>query len=202
MIAQLRGTLLDKQPLEIVLDCGGVGYAVSVSTQTAEHLPGVGEQASIFTMLIVREDAMNLYGFKTLAERDVFKLLISISGIGPKIAIGILSAVGLGEFRDLIIRQDLLRLQKFPGIGKKTAERLLVELRDKIVKVEPGDDMPELPGTVTSHLVRDETLAAMITLGYPRALADKAIRQALAAEPTTLFSSEQLLRKSLRFISR
>ncbi len=194
---------MTKSPLELVIDCGGVGYLVAVSSVTSEKLPAAGEAATVLTMMIVREDAMQLFGFHSDAEREVFKLLISISGIGPKIAIAVLSAINIAELRDVIMRSDLLRLQKLPGVGKKTAERIIVELRDKIVSVEGAEgSQQELLDTATKRDVRDETLAAMTTLGYPRALADKAIRQALTAEPQTVFSSEQLLRKALRLIAR
>jgi holliday junction DNA helicase RuvA len=199
MIASLRGIVLVKSPLEVVLDCAGVGYLLAVSTNTSEWLPELGTEASLLTVMVVREDAMQLFGFSSEAERALFRLLTSISGIGPKIAIGILSAASLTELRDIIARNDLLRLQKLPGIGKKTAERIIVELRDKITKVEgvaPSEE--ETLQTATQRDVRDETLAAMITLGYPRAVAEKALKMALAAEPDVAFSSEKLLRKALK----
>jgi holliday junction DNA helicase RuvA len=203
MIAQLHGKLVAKSALETIVECGGVGYLVNVSTATSEKLPSVGDEATLLTILVVREDAMQLFGFASEAERTMFKLLTSISGIGPKIAIGILSAANLVDLRDLISRNDLLRLQKMPGIGKKTAERIIVELRDKIGSVaglEPIED--DLVTTATQRDVRDETLAAMLTLGYPRAAAEKAIKMALAAEPDVAFSSEKLLRKALKNVAR
>jgi Holliday junction DNA helicase RuvA len=209
MIAQLRGTIISKTPLEVVIDCGGVGYMLTVSTMTAERLPNVGELATVLTMMIVREDAMQLFGFLNDAERSAFKLLTSISGIGPKIAIGVLSATSIGDLRELIARNDLLALQKLPGVGKKTAERILIELRDKLRALE-GADAPQydadglsnVPQSVTQREVREETLAAMVTLGYPRAVADKAIRAALTAEPEVLFTVEKLLRKALKNVAR
>lgn len=203
MIAQLRGTLVEKTPVEIVIDCGGVGYLVAVSTATSSALPDVGATATVLTLMIVREDAMQLYGFYSDAEREAFKLLISISGIGPKIAVSILSATTLAEFQDIILHNDLLRLQKLPGIGKKTAERIIIELRDKIGKLEGIDAQPqETLHSATQRSVREETLAALSKLGYQRTAADKAIRAALAAEPATPFSVEQLVRKALRLIAR
>jgi Holliday junction DNA helicase RuvA len=203
MIAQIRGTLVTKSPLEVVIDCGGVGYVLNISTTTSEKLPNAGEQATLLTILVVREDAMQLFGFFTEAERTMFRLLTSISGIGPKTATGILSAIGLVELREALARNDLLRLQKLPGVGKKTAERILVELRDKTSTLE-GFETPEEEtiATATKRDVRDETLAAMLTLGYPRVLADKAIKLALAAEPDVVFTSEKLLRKALKNVAR
>jgi Holliday junction DNA helicase RuvA len=154
-------------------------------------------------MMIVREDAMQLFGFMSEAERDVFKLLISISGIGPKIAISILSSVQLAELQDIIMRSDLVRLQKLPGIGKKTAERIIVELRDKIGAVHGFEQsQEETIASATRRDVREETLAAMMKLGYQRAVAEKAIKLTLQAEPQTVFTVEQLLRKALRNTTR
>jgi Holliday junction DNA helicase RuvA len=209
MIAQLRGTIISKTPLEIVIDCGGVGYVLTVSTTTAERLPNAGETATVLTMMIVREDAIQLFGFLNAAERAAFKLLTSISGIGPKIAIGVLSATSISDLRELIARNDLLSLQKLPGIGKKTAERILVELRDKLRALEDAetqqydtDGLSATASSATQRDVREETLAAMVTLGYPRAVADKAVRAALAAEPEVLFTVEKLLRKALKNVAR
>ncbi|MCU0424571.1 MAG: Holliday junction branch migration protein RuvA [Candidatus Kapabacteria bacterium] len=203
MIAQLRGTLIQKTPVEVIIDCGGVGYSVSVSTITSEKLPETGASITLLTMLIIREDAHQLFGFLSEAERDIFKLLISISGIGPKTAITILSAGNLADLQDTIMRGDLSRLQKLPGVGKKTAERIIVELRDKIGKVEGFEESAdEAIASATQRDVRDETLAAMVKLGYQRAAADKAIKAALQAEPTAQFTVEQLLRKALRNVLR
>jgi holliday junction DNA helicase RuvA len=203
MIAQLHGTIVAKNPVELVIDCAGVGYLVSVSTVTSDSIPAVGEAATLLTMMIVREDAMQLFGFKSEAERDVFKLLISISGIGPKIAISILSSVDIAELQTIITQSDLVRLQKLPGIGKKTAERIIVELRDKIGTVQGFTQSPEETiASATQRNVREETLAAMTKLGYQRALAEKAIRLTLQAEPQVVFTVEQLLRKALRNTTR
>jgi Holliday junction DNA helicase RuvA len=203
MIAQLRGTLAHKTPVDVVIDCGGVGYLVSVSTITSEKLPDVGASVTLLTMMIVREDAQQLFGFLSDAERDIFKLLISISGIGPKIGITILSAGNLPELQDTIMRGDLSRLQKLPGVGKKTAERIIVELKDKIGKVEGFEETAEEAiASATQRDVREETLAAMVKLGYQRAAADKAIKTALQAELNVQFTVEQLLRKALRNVLR
>jgi Holliday junction DNA helicase RuvA len=203
MIAQLRGTIVAKSPVELVIDCAGVGYAVSVSTATSDSVPTIGEAATLLTMMIVREDAMQLFGFMSEAERDVFKLLISISGIGPKIAISILSSVQITELQSIIMQSDLVRLQKLPGIGKKTAERIIVELRDKIGTVQGFTQTPEETiASATQRNVREETLAAMTKLGYQRAAAEKAIKLTLQAEPQVVFTVEQLLRKALRNTAR
>lgn len=198
MIAQLRGKLVTKSSTEIVVECGGVGYVASVSVSTAEKLPPLGSEVIVLTLLAVREDSMQLFGFINEAERDAFKQLISISGIGGKIALGILSSITIQELQEIIIRNDLLRLQKLPGVGRKTAERIIVELRDKIGKIAVTSASVDTTHNLTQAEVRQESLSALITLGYARPIAEKAIRQALIDEPNIIFTPDQLIRKALR----
>lgn len=197
MIAQLRGTIAEKSTTEVIIDCGGVGYHVFISVATYEQLPSDGTAVTLLTLLIPREDALTLYGFATSAERKAFVLLTSIPGIGPKTALGILSALSLAELRDYIIGGNLLALQKLPGIGKKTAERILVELRDQIGKLAiigaASSSVPETGNT----MVRQEALSALIALGYTRQVAEKAIKLAAADNPNA--TVEQLIRKGLKF---
>jgi Holliday junction DNA helicase RuvA len=197
MIAQLRGTIAEKSTTEAIIDCGGVGYHVFISVATYEQLPADGTAATLLTLLIPRDDALTLYGFATAAERKAFVLLTSIPGIGPKTALGILSALSLAELRDYIIGGNLLALQKLPGIGKKTAERILVELRDQIGKLAiigaASSSAPETGNT----LVRQEALSALVALGYTRQVAEKAIKSAAAENPNA--TAEQLIRKGLKF---
>lgn len=197
MIAQLTGTLAFKSGTDIVIDCGGVGYAVSVPLSTAERLPSVGERATVLTILAVREDAMQLFGFFTASERDAFRVITNISGIGGRTALGILSAVPLAEFRNAILRNDLISLQRLPGIGKKTAERLVIELRDKMVGLVPD---AEAGSTLPPSTHTDEALAALQSLGFSRTAAEKAIKAVLAADPTAAASSETLIRTALRHV--
>ena len=197
MIAQLRGTIAEKSTTEVIIDCGGVGYHVFISVATYEQLPADGTAVTLLTLLIPREDALTLYGFATSAERKAFVLLTSIPGIGPKTALGILSALSLAELRDYIIGGNLLALQKLPGIGKKTAERILVELRDQIGKLAiigaASSSVPETGNT----MVRQEALSALIALGYTRQVAEKAIKLAAADNPNA--TAEQLIRKGLKY---
>lgn len=197
MIAQLRGILVSKTSTEVVVDCGGVGYLASVSVATSARLPEAGERVTVLTLMVVREDAIQLFGFGSEAERDIFKLLTSISGIGPKIALGILSSIPLADLREIIANNNLAYLQKLPGVGKKTAERILVELRDKIGSIQT-DSADESTTTSTRLDVRQEAVAALIALGYTRQVAEKAIRQVLSAEPGTTFSADVLIRQALR----
>ena len=197
MIAQLRGTLVAKTSTEIIVDCSGVGYRASVSMSTSAQLPEAGEQITVLTLMSVREDAIQLFGFAGETEREVFQLLIAIPGIGPKIALGILSSITLADLRDVILRNDLGQLQKLPGIGKKTAERIMMELRDKIGGIQPAPG--EAAGTTATRFdARQEATAALTALGYTKQTAEKAIRQVIAAEPDTALSVDALIRKALR----
>ncbi len=196
MIARLRGIVAEKSTTEAVIDCAGVGYLVFISVATYEQLPPEGNIVNLLTLLIPREDSLNLYGFASVEERKAFVLLTTIPGIGPKTALGILSALSLGELRDNIISGNLLALQKLPGVGKKTAERILVELRDQIGKlaiIGAGSTVQD----TSSTFIRQEALSALIALGYSKQIAEKAIKQALAEMPTA--TAEQLIRKGLKY---
>lgn len=196
MIARLRGTLVMTGAMDVVIDCAGVGYAVSVPTSTLDSIPAVGSEVTLVTVMTVREDAMQLFGFATSSERDAFLLLTSVNGVGSRTALGILSSIALVDLRDRILRNDLVALQRLPGIGKKTAERLVVELRDKIAGLHVHDAPGLAP--VPQDTAVDEALAALVSLGYGKAVAEKAIRAVIAAEPEASQSAERLLRKALR----
>ena len=172
MIGKLTGTLLEKNPPEVLLDCHGVGYEVNVPMSTFYNLPAVGERVSLLTQFIVREDAQLLYGFATPTERQAFRELIKISGVGPRTALSILSGMGVGDLAQAITLQEAGRLVKVPGIGKKTAERLLLELKGKL-----GADMAG-HAQVTSDAQVD-ILQALLALGYN----DKEAAAALKALP-------------------
>ncbi|MCX6141140.1 MAG: Holliday junction branch migration protein RuvA [Candidatus Kapabacteria bacterium] len=195
MIAQLTGLVAQKHGMDVVIDCHGVGYAVSVPLSTADIVPAIGQTVTLLTIMIVREDAMLLFGFGTAAERDAFKLLTSIQGIGGRIALGILSSSSLGDLRNALVQGNLVALQRLPGIGKKTAERLVVELRDKFIGVTPDGS-----GAAISSLsqIADDAVSALQALGYARVAAEKAVKAALASHPEAASSSEKLIRLSLQ----
>lgn len=196
MIEHLQGILIEKSPTKGVISAAGVGYGVLISLATYERLPAVGEQASLFTHLSVREDALTLYGFAEPAEREMFLLLTSVSGVGPKIALGVLSSVGVDTLRANIAKGNASALTAFPGIGKKIAERLALELRDKIGSfVMDGSQIGGMGE------IRDEALAAMIALGYNRAVAERAIRSALKGGPEAERNVETLIKGALKQIS-
>ncbi len=195
MIGQLNGTLVNKSSTEIIIDCGGVGYLAFVSVNTSESLPEVGKNVKVITLLIPKEDSLNLYAFASETERETFKLLTSISGIGPKIALGILSSVTVDDLQSIVISGNLHSLQKLPGVGKKTAERLLLELRDKITKIIPS----EISDVQLKYsLIVQEALSALGTLGYSRLNADKAIKSALNDLSTDKLTAEQLIKSALK----
>lgn len=196
MIAVLRGILIFKSPTDVIIDCNGVGYELSVSINTSEKLPEINEEAKLYTLLVPRENALNLYGFYDTGEKEAFNLLTSVSGVGPKTALGILSSLTTSALQEYILTGNLLSLQKMPGIGKKTAERLIIELRDKVAKLGRFN---VLDSNMTQFSVRDEAVKALIALGYNSAVADKAVKQAIAENINEKLSIDLLIRKSLKY---
>ena len=180
MIGKLTGTLLEKTPPEVLVDCAGVGYEVQVPMSTFYNLPAVGERVSLLTQFIVREDAQLLYGFASAPERAAFRQLIKISGVGPRMALGILSGMGVDDLAQAITLQEVGRLVKVPGIGKKTAERLLLELKGKL-----GADIGSAPHQASSAAQAD-ILQALLALGY----SDKDAAAALKALPADVGVSD------------
>lgn len=188
MIGKLTGTLLEKNPPEVLVDCHGVGYEVQVPMSTFYNLPHLGDKVSLLTHFIVREDAQLLYGFATAQERQTFRALIKITGVGPRMALSLLSGLSIDELAQAVALQEVGRLVKVPGIGKKTAERLLLELKGKL-----GVDIG-----VRQHLVNDaqaDILQALQALGYN----DKEAAAALKALPADVGVSDgiKLALKSL-----
>jgi Holliday junction DNA helicase RuvA len=175
MIGKLTGTLLEKHPPQILLDVGGVGYEIDVPMSTLYVLPHAGEAASLYTHFVVREDAQLLFGFATRSERETFRQLIKISGIGPKIALAVLSGMTSDELASAIEREDAARLAKVPGIGKKTAERLCLELRGKLAGTSAL--APKTPGAAfVVASPRDDVANALLALGYNEREAAAAIK--------------------------
>lgn len=198
MIARLTGTLVDKQVQRIVLDVGGVGYDVLVPLSTIYTLGEPGERVSLRVHTHVREDALQLFGFATALEQALFERLINVSGIGPKLAIAVLSGIEPPELVRAISQSDVVRLTRIPGVGKKTAERLVVELRDRLAELAagapPADDTDAPPDDV-----RDDVLSALANLGYQRAAAEKAVDKALGRVESREF--EAVLRDALRALA-
>ena len=180
MIGRLSGILLEKNPPQVLLDCHGVGYEVQVSMSTFYNLPNLGETVSLLTHFIVREDAQLLYGFGTASEREAFRQLIKISGVGPRTALAVLSGLGVADLAQAVSLQEAGRLVKVPGIGKKTAERLLLELKGKL-----GADMG-VAGAAPGSDAQVDILQALLALGY----SDKEAAAALKALPADVGVSD------------
>jgi len=175
MIAHLRGRLLSKHPNQAIVEAAGVGYDVSISVPTFSELPGAGSEVALHVHTHVREDAIALYGFLRIEEKQLFEKLITVSGIGPKLAITILSGMATADMVGAIRANDHARLTRIPGIGKKTAERMCVELRDKL------EGFGEAPPVAAVSAVEEDVISALTNLGYQRALAEKSVERAVAS---------------------
>jgi Holliday junction DNA helicase RuvA len=200
VIFALEGKIVSKSPVEVVVDVGGIHYLVNIPVTVYEKLGEVGANVKLYTYLIVREEEIYLYGFSSVEERDFFKLLISVSGIGPKMAQAIMSGMSVDELKNSIIRGDVSSLVSIPGVGKKTAERVIVELRDKIAKIEFAGKPFEFISSDQVE-VRNEALLALISLGFSRQSAEKAIRAVLKENEKMEFTVEELVKQALRHIT-
>ena len=197
MIHHLNGTLVEKRPPTLVIDVQGVGYELDAPMSTFYELPESGQAVRLLTHLLVREDAHQLYGFNTGAERDMFRLLIRISGVGAKVALSILSGMDAASLADSVERGDTAALVRIPGIGKKTAERLLVELQGRLPSVTPGTGGVRLAGGAqrgTAGLPGNEPLSALVALGYKPAEADRL----LAPIEKEGLNTEEIIRLALK----
>ncbi|MGF1686640.1 Holliday junction branch migration protein RuvA [Photobacterium japonica] len=204
MIGRLRGTIIEKQPPEIVLEVGGVGYEVQMPMSCFYELPEVGQEAIISTHFVVREDAQLLYGFNKKSERELFREVIKANGVGPKLGLAILSAMTASQFVLSVENGDITTLVKIPGVGKKTAERLVVEMKDRLKGWGEGDLFTPALDTAASNApvqdtaalarAEDEAVSALISLGYKPQLAAKVVSQIAKPDMT----SEAIIRDALR----
>lgn len=196
MIAHLSGALLDKQVQRLIVDVGGVGYELLVPLSTFYGVGDVGSRVALRVHTHVREDAIQLFGFGSVLELELFERLISVNGIGPKLALAVLSGIEPAELVRAVRTSDLARLTKIPGVGRKTAERLVVELRDRLPKSAAG----ETPDNAAEGAgVKGDLLSALVNLGYQRAAADTAVDKALRASDARDF--EPLLRAALKLLA-
>ncbi len=198
MIAHLRGRLSDKHPNRVIVDVNGVGYEVFVPLSTFYSLGDAGTSVALRIHTHVREDALALYGFATALEQDLFERLIGVSGIGPKLALAVLSGIETPELMRAIQRGDVARLTSIPGVGKKTSERIVLELKDRLPA--PAAAAADGAAAPESSSIRDDVLSALINLGYHRPLAEKAVASALKAAPDGSF--EHTLKQALRELAR
>lgn len=199
MIGHLRGILIEKHPNEVIVEAQGVGYQVTIPVSTFTALPDVGAEVKMRIHTHVREDALALFGFLTVEEKGLFEKLIGVSGIGPKLAITVLSGLAVADLVQAIRSANVVQLTRVPGIGKKTAERLVVELRDKLepvgTKAQAASAMPVAPAF---GAIEDDVMSALMNLGCPRPAAEAAIQKARAAGTPVEF--EPLFRKALALV--
>lgn len=206
MIGRIQGTLVDKTPPDVLVDVNGVGYEIQLPMTSFYQLPNIGEIATIYTHFVVREDAQLLFGFSDISERALFRELIKANGVGPKLACTILSGMSAQDFIQCVIHEDVSNLVKLPGVGKKTAERLVVELKDKLEKLSRSDTNFDAGSATVSNSViqrpvlkgdahaKNEALSALLALGYKPVQAEKVIKQIY----TEGMTSEQAIREALK----
>ncbi|MDX1661961.1 MAG: Holliday junction branch migration protein RuvA [Gemmatimonadota bacterium] len=195
MIGALRGTIADKGIEEVLLDVGGVGYRIAIPLSTYEALPGAGEEARLLTHLHVREDELALYGFATERERSLFETLVGVSGIGPRLALQVLSRLSPERFVGAIRSKDLATLKGIPGVGKKTAERMVLELKDKVDEYAEEIEAGPAPSLNTEG---EDAVKALVALGIRRTAAERAVSETLAEEPDA--PASDLTRRALAAI--
>jgi Holliday junction DNA helicase RuvA len=196
VIAALRGRLLEKQPARLIVDVGGVGYDVQVPLSTYGGVGDVGDEIVLRAHTHVREEQIALFGFLTVLEQQIFERLISVNGIGPKVALAVLSGIAPGDLGAAVQGNEPARLTTIPGIGRKTAERIVLELRDRLPAALPVSAEPATPGSI----VRADLLSALTNLGYPRPTVEKAVGDVLKAHPGATF--DEALRQALGRLAR
>jgi Holliday junction DNA helicase RuvA len=192
MIGYLTGKIILSKPTQILLDVNGVGYTINISINTFEKISDK-EIVSLFIHTSVKEDSITLFGFYTQSEKEMFELLISISGIGPKLGLSILSGIAVDDLKDAIANGNVSRLIAIPGIGRKTAERVVLELRSKVEAIKSE-------GKIGTTSAKDEAIAALSTLGYQRQISEKVVRELLGENAT--LSLEELIRKALAELNK
>lgn len=191
MITHLRGKLVEKNPTYAIVECNGIGYYANISLHTYSNLPA-DEAVFLYTFLVVREDAHTLYGFIDKLEREIFKLLISVSGVGPSIARTMLSSMTTEEIQQAIASEDVAKIQSVKGIGAKTAQRVIIDLKDKIIKTYEMDEV----SVVQNNTNKDEALSALEVLGFNRKQSEKVIEKTLKEDNN--MSIEELIKRALK----
>jgi len=191
MIAHIRGKLVEKNPTHLVVDCGGIGYHLNISLHTFSTI-GDEELIQLFTHLQVKEDSHTLYGFSEKVERDIFRLLISVSGIGASIARTMLSSLTPSQVKDAIAVADVATIQSVKGIGAKTAQRVILDLKDKVLKIHDIDEVSYVSG----NTIKEESLSALETLGFNRKTAQKVVEKVLVTDPS--LTVERVIKEALK----
>ncbi|MEI7810954.1 MAG: Holliday junction branch migration protein RuvA [Ignavibacteria bacterium] len=194
MIGHLTGRIISKKPTQVILDVHGVGYVVYISINTFEKIPDIGQTVSLHIFMSVKEDALTLFGFFSEPEKQMFELLISVNGIGPRLAQNVLSGIQIEDLCQALKTGNLPRLIAIPGIGRKTAERMLIDLREK------ADNIAEEKNSAIPYKVKDDAIAALTTLGYNQKMSEKVIRDLLTGNPA--MTIEDLVRQALSHLSK
>jgi Holliday junction DNA helicase RuvA len=200
MIARLSGILIRKSTTQCVVDVHGAGYRVMVPLSTFYELPEAGSDVVLQIHTHVREDAINLFGFHTEEEREVFELMISVSGIGPKLAVNVLSGISAADWLRAIAAEDIKRLTGIPGVGRKTAERMVLELKDKAVKLGSDEKTAGQTAERTDEQMKDDALSALVNLGYRGSAAKEAVDR-IVREATESLTLDRILKKALRTLA-
>jgi len=198
MIAQIRGQLIQKSPGSIIVEANGIGYQLFVSLTTFYDLPEFQQNVVLHTYTHVREDLLQLYGFSTPLEKELFQILIGVSGIGPKLAINILSGISPADLVHSLSSRDMARLLSIPGVGRKTAERLLLDLQEKVISIQSRSGSPRTEARFAAGMA-DDIISALVNLGYRRSQAEKVVESVLQQTPE--ITLEKALKESLRVLS-
>jgi len=200
MISFLDGELVEALPTQVVISVQGVGYLVQIPLSSFDHLPVVGGRVKLLTHLVVREDAHLLFGFVTGAERDLFRLLIQhVTGVGPKIALAVLSGMSIGQFKTAVVNGDVNAMAKVSGIGKKTAERIILELKDKVGVAAAWE--PAASGRGDQQAKMTDAVLALLSLGFKQVEAQKAVREIVAEAKNEDINMEELVRRALKLLA-
>lgn len=193
MISTIKGIVIDKKPTESIIETNSVGFLIFHSINTYQKLPQLGEEVMLHTILMPREDSINLFGFYDKNERELFKLLLTVNGIGPKSAISILSSIKAEDLFEIIQENNLRLLKKIPGIGQKTAERIILELKDKIKSQAPVN----ISESISHNTLREETIEALVVLGYKQQDSEKVVSELLKTNPE-IQSAEEIIKLALQ----
>lgn len=199
MIASLQGILIFKSAGNITVEVNGIGYRVFIPLSTFYELADEGSSVSLNIFTAVREDAIHLYGFRTPEEKKLFELLLSVNGIGPKLAINLLSGISSADFIRAVFTEDRQTLTKIPGVGKKMADRIILELRDRVIKLAPEDAREEVKAESTVDAIREDALSALVNLGYKKSFA-RTVLDKIMDESSQPWSLEELLKEALKHL--
>ena len=200
MIARISGTLVYKSPVYLIVDAHGVGYRIFIPLTTFYDIPDLGQPVTLNVHTQVKQDGINLFGFYTAEEREIFQLLLGVNGIGPKLALNVLSGIAAGELIKALAEGNLKRLVSIPGVGKKMAERIILELKDKALKFQEQESAPHLRTELPKADLREDALSALMNLGYKSPVAAETLDNVLRQFPAGL-TLDQLLKNALKALS-